>query len=79
MDHYDPTVWGNIATLYTTMTDFTGSLRLLLKKRRNGKYFALITPAAAMTASTSMPTYTKRWRIENFFKMASSVWTTSLL
>ena len=67
MDHYDPTVWGNIATLYTTMTDFNGSLRLLLKKRRDGKYFALITPAAAMTANSAMPTYTKRWRIENFF------------
>jgi len=42
-------------------------LRMLLKKRRNGTYFALITPAHAMTAATAMPTYTKRWRIENFF------------
>src|SRR5262245_65760825 len=40
---------------------------MLLKKRRNGQYFALITPACAMTADTAMPTYTKRWRIENFF------------
>jgi len=63
LDQYDPTAWGNIATLYTTMTDFNGSLRLLLKKRRDGKYFALITPAAEMTADTAMPTYTKRWRI----------------
>ena len=67
LDQYNPTAWGNIATLYTKMTDFNGSLRLLLKKRRDGKFFALITPAAEMTAGTAMPTYTKRWRIENFF------------
>jgi hypothetical protein len=67
LDRYDHTVWGNIAALYTTMTNFDGPLRLLLKKRRDGKYFALITPAAEMTADTAMPTYTKRWRIENFF------------
>ena len=46
---------------------FNGPLRMLLKKRRDGKYFALITPACDMTADTAMPTYTKRWRIENFF------------
>jgi Transposase DDE domain len=67
LDRYDPTVWGNIATLYTTMTNFDGPLRLLLKKRRDGKYFALITPASKMTAEIAMPAYTKRWRIENFF------------
>src|SRR5207248_6125633 len=67
LEHYDQTVWGNVATLYTTMTDFDGPLRMLLKKRRNGQYFALITPACAMTADTAMPTSTKRWRIENFF------------
>jgi Transposase DDE domain len=67
LEAYDQTVWGNVAAVYTTMTDFDGPLRLLLKKRRNGTYFALITPAAALTAATAMPTYTKRWRIENFF------------
>lgn len=67
LEHYDKTVWGNVAAVYTTMTDFNGPLRMLLKKRRNGTYFALITPACAMTADTAMPTYTKRWRIENFF------------
>ena len=67
LDRYDQTVWGNIATLYTTMTNFDGPLRLLLKKRRDGKYFALITPATEMTPVSAMPTYTKRWRIENFF------------
>ena len=67
LDQYDRTVWGNVAAVYTTMTHFDGPLRLLLKKRRNGTYFALITPAGAMTADTAMPTYTKRWRLENFF------------
>jgi len=67
LEQYDKTVWGNVATLYTTMTDFDGPLRMLLKKRRDGKYFALLTPACDMTADTAMPTYTKRWRIENFF------------
>jgi hypothetical protein len=67
LDHYDHTVWGNIATLYTNMTNFDGPLRLLLKKRPDGKYFALITPAAEITPDIAMPTYTKRWRIENFF------------
>ena len=67
LEHYDQTVWGNVATLFTTMTDFDGPLRMLLKKRRNGQSFALITPACAMTADTAMPTYTKRWRMEHFF------------
>jgi hypothetical protein len=67
LEQYDQTVWGNIAAVYTTMTDVDGPLWMLLKKRPNGTYFALITPACAMTADTAMPTYTKRWRIENFF------------
>jgi len=67
LEHYDQTVWGHVATLSTTMTEVDGPLRMLLKKRQNGQYFALITPACAMTAQTAMPTYTKRWRIENFF------------
>ena len=67
LEHYDQTVWGNVAAVSTTMTDFDGPLRMLLKKRRNGTYFALITPAHALTAATALPTYTKRWRIENFF------------
>ena len=67
LDKYDRTVWGNIATLYTTMTNFEGPMRLLLKRRRDDKYFALITPATEMTVDTAMPAYTKRWRIENFF------------
>src|SRR6266704_3131135 len=67
LEQYDQTVWGNVAAVYTTMTDFDGPLRMLLKRQRNGTYFALITPASDMTADTAMPTSTKRWRIENFF------------
>ena len=68
LDKYDSTVWGNVAALYTNMTNFDGPLRMLLKKQPDGKYFALITPARDMTADTAMPTYTKRWRIETFFE-----------
>ena len=67
LEQYDQTVWGNVAAVYTTMTDCDGPLRMLLKRQRNGTYFALITPASDMTADTAMPTYTTRWRIENFF------------
>ena len=67
LDQYDRTVWGNVAAVSTSMTHCDGPLRLLLKKRRNGTYVALRTPAGAMTADTAMPTYTTRWRIENFF------------
>lgn len=67
LDHYDQTVWGNVAAVYTTLTNFDGPLRMLLKRQPHGKYFALITPARDMSAETAMPTYTKRWRIENFF------------
>jgi len=41
---------------------------MFLKKRRDGKYFALLTSENEMSSDTAMPTYTKRWRIENFFK-----------
>lgn len=67
LDRYDKTMWGNIAALYTVMKNFDGPLTMLLKKNSNGKYFALITPELDMTPDTAMPTYTKRWRIENFF------------
>ncbi len=67
LEQYDQTIWGNVAAVYTTMTNVNGPLHMLLKKQRNGTYFALITPACDMTADTAMPTYTKRWRIENFF------------
>jgi len=66
LEQYDQTIWGNVAAVYTTMTDFDGPLRMLLKKRRHGTYFALITPAHAMTAATALPTSTTRWRSENF-------------
>ncbi len=63
LDKYDKTVWGNIATIYTTMNDFNGTLMMFLKKRKDGKYFALLTSESEMTPDTAMPTYTKRWRI----------------
>ena len=66
LEPYDQTIWGNVAAVYTTMTDFDGPLRMLLKKRRKGTYCALITPAHAMTAATALPTSTTRWRSENF-------------
>jgi len=68
LDKYDQTVWGNIASVYTTMNDFDGQVLMFLKKRKDGKYFALLTSENEMSSDTAMPTYTKRWRIENFFK-----------
>jgi len=68
LDKYDKTVWGNIATVYTSMNNFDGPIMMFLKKRKDGKYFALLTSESEMTSDTVMPTYTKRWRIENFFK-----------
>ncbi len=41
LEQYDQTIWGNVAAVYTTMTDFDGPLRMLLKKRRNGTYFGV--------------------------------------
>ena len=67
LEQYDQTVLGHVATVSTTMTDGDGPLRMGLKKRRDGKSFALITPACAMTAATAMPTSTTRWRIEHCF------------
>ncbi len=64
---YEKTVEGNIATVYTTMKDFDGPLRLFLKKRPDGKYFALLTPHQSISQEIALPTYTKRWRIETFF------------
>jgi len=66
LEQYDQTVWGKVAAVYTTMTDVDGPWRMLLKKRPNDTYFALITPACAMPADTAMPTYPTRWRMENF-------------
>jgi hypothetical protein len=65
---YKKSVWGNIATIYTDMNNFDGPLLMFLKKRQDGKYFALLTSQTDMSSETAMPTYRKRWRIENFFK-----------
>ena len=68
LEKYNKSELGNIAAVYTTMKDFNGPLKMFLKKQLDGKYFALITPEQEMDTSTAMPTYTKRWRIENYFK-----------
>ena len=68
LQKYKKSLWGNIATIYTDMTDFDGPLLMFLKKRQDGKYFALLTSEIDMPSDTAMPTYRKRWRIENFFK-----------
>lgn len=67
-EKYHKSSLGNIAAVYTTMKDFDGPLKMFLKKQPDGKYFALITPEQEMDANTAMPVYTKRWRIENYFK-----------
>lgn len=64
---YEKTAGGSIAIVYTTMKDFNGPLQLFLKKRPDGKYFALLTPCEDVAKEMVMPTYTKRWRIETFF------------
>jgi len=67
LEHYDQTVWGNVATLYTTMTDFDGRCGCCSEAAKWPVLSRSLPPACAMTADTAMPTYTKRWRIENFF------------
>jgi len=52
----DQTVWGNIAAVYTAMTDVDGPWRMRLQKRPNGTDCALSTPACAMPADPAMPT-----------------------
>ncbi len=64
---YSKTIYGEIATIYTTFNNFDGPLLMFLKKGPDGKYFALITTEPKMTPEVAMPTYTKRWRIEDFF------------
>ncbi len=66
-DAYEKTIEGNIATLYTTMKDYNGSLRLFLKQQPDNKYFALLTPHAQIDKDVAMPTYRNRWDIETFF------------
>jgi len=64
---YEKIAGDSIAVVYTAMKDFDGPLQLFLKKRPDGKYFALLTPHKDVTKEMVMPTYTKRWRIETFF------------
>jgi len=67
LEQYDQTIWGNVAAVYTTMTDFDGPLRMLLKKRRNGTYFALDHAPPRSDRCHRYADLHQRWRIENFF------------
>jgi hypothetical protein len=67
-DMYVKSEMGNIAAIYTQMNDFNGPLKMFLKKQPEGTYFALITPKEDIDSGAAMSNYTKRWRIENFFK-----------
>jgi len=66
-DKYEETIQGDIASVYTTMKGFDGPLQMFVKKRPDGKYFALITPKEDLNKDIAMSIYSKRWRIENFF------------
>jgi hypothetical protein len=67
IEKYNDSICGKIAAVYTTMKEFSGPLLLLLKKRPDGKYFALITPNKRLTGNDAFPIYSKRWDIELFF------------
>ena len=67
LDDFQTSELKNIASVYTIMKDFNGPLKMFLKKLPDGKYFALITPDQDMESLMAMSTYTKRWRVENFF------------
>lgn len=56
-----------IATLVTQLDDFTGKLRLFVKRNDDATYFGLMTNKKYFRAAKAMQVYSKRWRIENFF------------
>ena len=56
-----------IATLFTALNDFTGKLKLFVKRNDDGSFFALMTNKKYFHAARAMDIYSKRWRIENFF------------
>ena len=57
----------SVATLFTELDDFTGKLKLFVKRNDDGTFFGLITNKKYFRAAKAMETYSKRWRIENFF------------
>lgn len=56
-----------IAALFTELNDFTGKLKLFVKRNDDGSFFALMTNKKYFRAVKAMDIYSKRWRIENFF------------
>lgn len=56
-----------IARLVTELDDFTGKMKLFVKRNSDGTFFALITNKKYFRASRAMEFYQKRWGIENFF------------
>jgi len=70
LSDYMKSSYGNITAVYTTMKDFNGPLKMFIKKQPDGSVFALITPEQpeqTVESEDAFPTYTKRWRLENFF------------
>lgn len=63
-EHYST---GPIAALFTELKDFTGKLKLFVKRNDDGSFFALMTNKKYFRAAKAMDIYSKRWRIENFF------------
>lgn len=56
-----------IAILVTELDGFCGQMKLFVKRNADGTFFALITNKKYFRAARAMETYSKRWRIENFF------------
>lgn len=67
LKEFEKTYLGNIAAIYTVMTNYEGPLRMFLKKQPDNTFFALITPQEEMGKENAMCYYTKRWGIEGFF------------
>jgi len=56
-----------IARLVTELDDFTGTMKMFVKRNDDGTFFALITNKKYFRAARAMEIYQKRWGIENFF------------
>jgi len=57
----------SVATLFTELDDFTGKIKLFVKRNDDETFFGLITNKKYFRAAKAMGTYSKRWRIENCF------------
>ena len=56
-----------IATLVTELDDFSGKMKLFVKRNTDGTLFALITNKKYFRATRAMDIYRGRWGIENLF------------